>query len=316
MTPTALARLAGLARLAALAAVAALAVPACDGTTADPGLDALMRVNNAQFYPGPLPAPATDLHVTGIDSINNQIWPGQINKSLAGRMDDAARAVALTLDGDVGYWIVPGGAVDLNVPGQLTWSARVTFSAALPLGPHLVEAAAVDADGNFGPPQPQNLIAVGRALDLTGSKLAVSLSWDTEADLDLHLVLPTTPPIIVWAGNPNSYVPPAPGQPVDPDAVAAGGILDFDSNSQCLIDGRREEDIVWRGDLAAPPAGAYAVLVDTFSLCAAASAHWKVDVFRDGDATPIAHAEGTVVDADTRDAHDASSGLRALTFTY
>jgi hypothetical protein len=120
----------------------------------------------------------------------------------------------------------------------------------------------------------------------------------------------------VWSGNLNSYVPPPPGDPLDPDAAAAGGILDFDSNAQCLIDGRREENIAWRGAMAMPPTGEYAVLVDTFSLCAATTAHWKVEVFKDGSDQSIAHAEGTVTDADTRGAHEASSGIRALSFSY
>jgi len=37
---------------------------------------------------------------------------------------------------------------------------------------------------------------------------------------------------------------------------------------------------------------------------------------RDGSDQSIAHAEGTVTDADTRGAHEASSGIRALSFSY
>ncbi|TMQ10804.1 MAG: hypothetical protein E6J90_35840 [Deltaproteobacteria bacterium] len=90
--------------------------------------------------------------------------------------------------------------------------------------------------------------------------------------------------------------------------------VDSPSNTMCLIDGRREENVIWRGPTAAPPHGSYAVLVDTFSLCAAATAHWTVDVYRDGDPVSIAHTEGTVVDSDTRGNHLAGSGVRALTF--
>jgi hypothetical protein len=302
-------------RVLAALVVAAWAA-ACTGVDPDPGLDALVQVSGAQFYPGAMPAPTTQVEVTGIDSLNNSISAGQINKSLSGRVQRAGRAVAIGFPGDAGYWIVPAGAVDLNMPDELTWSAKVSFSKELADGTHELQIAAVDAAGGFGPPRALTLTVRSRVLDLTGSKLAVSLTWDTEADLDLHLVLPTDPPIIVWSGNPNSYEPPPPGDPVDPTAAAAGGILDFDSNSQCAIDGRREENVVWRGDLAAPPAGTYAVLVDTFSLCAAPSAHWTVEVFRDGAATAIARAEGTVTDADTRGEHVAGSGVRALTFEY
>jgi hypothetical protein len=114
----------------------------------------------------------------------------------------------------------------------------------------------------------------------------------------------------VWTGNPSSYVAP-PGEPSDAAAAAAAGRLDFDSNAQCIIDGRREENVVWTMT-GLPASGAYAVLVDAFSLCAATTAHWKVDVFAEGMA--MQHAEGTVTDADTRGAHVAGSGTRALQF--
>jgi hypothetical protein len=291
-----------------------LLVAGCSGVTSDPGLGAQLRVAGAQFYEGDLPRATSDVAVTGIDSLNNTIWPGQVNKAIGGRLGPRGIAAAIQLMGDSGFWVVPADAPDLNMPDQLTWSAKASFSDAIEAGSHDVLISAVDDNREFGPPNTLTLTVQSRELDLTGTKLAVSLRWDTESDLDLHLVLPDG--TIVWSGNLNSYVPPPPGDPTDPNAAAAGGILDVDSNAQCLIDGRREENIVWRGDLAMPPAGNYAVLVDTFSLCAATTAHWTVDVFEHADEASIAHAEGTVTDADTRGAHEASSGVRALTFDY
>jgi hypothetical protein len=206
--------------------------------------------------------------------------------------------------------------MDLNQPDELTWSARLSFAVTLDDGPHDLQVAAVDAAGRFGAPTPLTLTVRPHLVSLTDTRLVVSLSWDTEADLDLHVALPTSPPITVWTQHPTSYVPPAPGEPADPDAITAAGILDADSNSQCLIDGRREENVIWGGPTAAPPHGSFTVLVDTFSLCAAPTAHWTVDVYRDAALTSIAHAEGTVVDSDTRGAHLAGSGVRALTFDY
>jgi hypothetical protein len=291
-------------------------VAGCAGVTADPGVSAQIRVGGAQYYEGAMPAPASDVAVTSIDSLNNTIWPGQVGKTLSGRVASAGRAVAIGFAGDAGYWIVPAGAADLNIPDELTWSAKASFADDLTVGMHELDVVGVDADGHFGQPATLVFTVRDRQLDLQDTRLAVALKWDTEADLDLHLVLPGDPPIIVWSGNLNSYVPPAPGDPVDPAASAAGGILDADSNAQCAIDGRREENIVWRGPTAIPPPGTYTVLVDTFSLCAAATAHWSVDVFGGGDPASQAHAEGTVTDADTRGGHVASSGVQALTFVY
>jgi hypothetical protein len=289
-------------------------VTGCAGTTADPGLGAHVRIAGAQYVEGAMPAPTGALAVTAIDSLNNGIWQGQVGKALSGRVAGAAQAVAIGFPDDAGYWIVVPGAADLNVPGELTWSAKASFASDLAVGPHELAVAAIDAQGKLGTPATLSLTVRARQLDVTDTTLAISLRWDTEADLDLHVVVPGDPPVIVWSGNLNSYTPPPPGEPVDPMGPETGGILDYDSNSQCAIDGRREENVVWRGALATPPSGEYAVLVDTFSLCAATTAHWDVDVFVAGVQGP--HAEGTVTDGDTRGGHVASSGIRALEFTY
>ena len=298
-------------RLALLVALAG-----CGGVEADPGLAADLRVDGAQFVSGPTPAPATDAKITSIASLNNTIRAGQIDKSLSGRMAHDGRAAALAFAGDAGYWIVPAGAMDPVFTDELSWTAQVSFAPTLAEGPRELQVSAVDAAGRFGPPTTLTLTVRPHAVALDATRLVVSLSWDTEADLDLHVVVPADPPITVWAQQPTTYVLPQPGDPIDPGAITGAGILDADSNSQCRIDGRREENVIWNGPTAAPPHGSYTVLVDTFSLCAAPTAHWTVDVYQDGDMTSIAHAEGTVVDSDTRGPHVAGSGVRALTFDF
>lgn len=304
----------GRAACAVAAGAAGALAGGCGGLSADPGLDAQVRVAGAQFLPGAMPAPIGDARITALDSPSNTIRAGEINKALSGRLTRDGGAVAFGLAGDAGYWTVPAGPIDGSFSDQLTWSARLSFAPTLDDGPHELAVAAVDPAGRFGPASKLTLTARPHAVELGGTRLVVSLSWDTEADLDLHVVLPTRPPITVWTQHPSSYVPPGPGDPVDPGALTAAGALDADSNSQCLIDGRREENVAWSGSAAAPPHGTFAVLVDTFSLCGAPTAHWTADVYRDGDPTSIAHAEGTVVDSDTRGAHVAGSGVRALTF--
>lgn len=296
--------------------LAVIAIAGCTGVTADPGLDAELRVAGAQFFPGTIPAPTTDARISSIVIASDTIRAGQLSKALSGVVDIGGTAVALGFTSDTGYWIVPAGPLDLAQPDQRDWSARLSFAPSLPTGTRDLEVIAIDGTGRFGQPSTLRLRVEPHEVDLTDTNLVISLSWDTEADLDLHVVLPGEPQDIVWAQHPTSYQLPQPGEPTDPAAIDAAGRLDVDSNAQCAIDGRREENVVWRGAAAVPPHGSFAVLVDTFSLCAAPTAHWTVDVYRDGDPTSIQHASGTVVDADTRGDHVAGSGVRALTFSY
>jgi hypothetical protein len=284
-----------------------VAFSACDtsGTEAPTGLEATLRVAGGTDFAGALPAAEDGPAVLEINSNNNNVHAGQVGKKLAGRLATGGNAVALALEGDPGYWIVPAGVEDANNPGNLLFDARLNFATTLAAGPHELALRAVDRAGHFGAARTMVLTAA----DATPATLRVSLSWDSEADLDLHLQLPGDPPVIVWAQNINSYQAPPPPEQPDPAQAAAGGILDFDSNAQCAIDGRRQENIAWTQP---PPSGTYQARVDVFSLCGQASAHWTM-VATLGD-EEIARAEGTLGEDATKTAHDAAAGTLALTF--
>ena len=85
--------------------------------------------------------------------------------------------------------------------------------------------------------------------------------------------------------------------------------MDFDSNASCVIDGRRQENVVWK---VPPPSGHYVARVDAFSMCSELAAHWSVDV-RLGGAI-VAHAQGSSFDSDTRFGHDRGAGVLAVEF--
>jgi uncharacterized protein YfaP (DUF2135 family) len=136
--------------------------------------------------------------------------------------------------------------------------------------------------------------------------IVVSLSWDADADLDLRVVEPDG--IEIWAKNINAHVPPSLGQDQPPDSIVLGyGILDLDSNSSCIIDGRRQENVIWRDP---PASGRYLVRVDTFSLCGQPMARWTVEASRDG--VVVGRATGVGTDVDTRFSHQAGAGQLAL----
>lgn len=287
-----------------LALVAALALSACSpGASDDLGLNARMRLTGAQFVSGSTPAAtAGGPEVASVELATTVIWPGLPNKALAGALSPTATAAAIALSTDSGYWVVPAGAPDVSAPSLPTFQTTAAFSSTLASGAYTLEVRAVDGNDQFGPPFRQTLLALATspARIVTGV-LVVTLTWDTESDLDLHVIDPLGDEI--YHGAPNSRSEFTAG------ADGSDGALDHDSNAECSIDGLRQEDVTWAED---PPAGQYLVRVDTASLCAAANAHWTVKALLDG--TVVGEARGLSLDTDTWGAHDRGAGLLALGF--
>ncbi len=286
-----------------LAIVASAVAAACSGTTADQGLDSDMQVQGAQFFRGAMPAETGGPKVASVALLTQAVRAGQIGKSATGALEPPAAAAALMLAGDRGYWILSAGVPDVQSPTFPSFKASLSFARTLAAGPRDLLVRAVDGDGRFGPASPQSLTIA--ADGPPPGALVFSLTWDTESDLDIHVVDPTGAE--VYKGNINSWSPPAPGQPSPPDAWKTGGILDFDSNASCVIDGLRREDVVYA---SAPPAGHYLVRVDTFSLCSEISAHWTMEALADG--VVVGRATGSSFETDTQMPHDRGAGVLAL----
>jgi len=235
---------------------------------------------------------------------------GAAAASLSGSLTPDGVTVLLGLRGDSGHWIlaVSGGDPFQGIPSSFTGSA--SFAAAAPLGPQTVLARGVAADGTLGPVV-QAALTIIDAPAVTGA-LVISLEWDTEADLDLRVTAPDTRgmPVEIWTKRRLSIAKTPPGEP-KPDAteIAAAGELDFDSNAQCALDGRRQENVVWK---QMPPAGTYTVRVDAASLCGEAAARWRASAYLNGSV--IQQAQGEMTDWDTRGDHGAGAGLQVLTF--
>jgi hypothetical protein len=286
---------------AALGAWCALACSS--GASDDPALGARMRLANAQFVSGATPEGQESPEVAEIDLLSTTIWPGYPDKALRGALGENATAAAIALSSDIGYWIVPAGVPDVSAPTLPTFRATASFSQTLSAGAYTLEVRAVDAAGHFGPPSRQVLTALPSApARVVVGALVVTLTWDTESDIDLHVVDPLGNEI--YHGAPNSRDPFKPG-----GSDVSNGALDADSNANCEIDGLRQEDVTWA---TAPPSGHYLVRVDTASLCGTPSAHWTVQVSLDNAA--IGEATGVAFDSDTRGTHDRGAGLLVLEF--
>jgi hypothetical protein len=273
-----------------VASIAVTALVACDGVPANSGLGAEVIVSGGQFMAGPMPGVSGGPRVVALDLGSNLVHSGEIEAPLSGALGPTATAAAVGIQGDRGYWIVPAGLPSVVAPSFPTFDVLLSFSASLAPGSYTLAVQAVDADDHAGPPFTETLTA--SAPKGPSGAMVVTLRWDSEADLDLHVEDPLGH--VIWRGD----ITPA----------GSGATLDFDSNAGCVIDGRREENVIW----ADPPApGRYRVLVDTFSLCAETFANWTVQATLQGRTVGRAEGESLVTDAEV--SHDSGgAGVLAL----
>jgi len=283
-----------------------IAASCSDGVRADAGADAYMQISGAQFVRGPMPEGSpSGPAVTQLDLIDNSIWPGLANDHVGGALEPSAMAAAIGMQGDLGYWIVGAGVPDVATPNDPSFSATAAFSRGIVVGSYTLVVRAVDQNGTFGPPKAQILVAEPSPTNppATG-ELVVTLTWDTDSNLGLHVVDPSG--VDIYWGNPSSQ-PPFSFNQADGGSY---GYIDYDSNASCVIDGLRREDAIWSHP---PPPGTYTVRVDAPSLCGRPIAYWTVRALLHG--VEVAHASGVAVDADTRGSHGLGSGVLALQLT-
>jgi hypothetical protein len=137
----------------------------------------------------------------------------------------------------------------------------LTFPQEIPLDQFDLQFAVANSAGVVGPYSTltTNVTEVG-----TGD-VQVTLSWDTDSDVDLHVVAP---------GNEEIYYANR--------ESGSGGRLDLDSNAGCSLDHVRNENITW--PLGRAPRGHYIVRVDYWSSCGAARTEFSVRVNNSGAA--------------------------------
>jgi hypothetical protein len=292
----------------ALAALAALAAPAaaCNGASPDPGLGAWLQVAGAQYRPGPFPDDTGGPPAIDVQTRRSLILIDRLAEPLDATLAADAHAAVIGVLGSEGAWIVRAGPPDFDTPGLPSAKAMFGVAAGFPPGPFTLLVAASGEDGRFGAPASAEIVALHA--DPPAAPLAIGLVWDGAADLDLHVVDPLGGE--AWSDDPNTYVPPPPGEPIDPEEYKRHGILDRDANQDCRRDGRPSEYVSWS---LPPPAGEYVVRVDARSMCGDAVAYWSVVAYRGGEL--IASVRGSSVPEDTALPHGAGAGLLALRFS-
>jgi hypothetical protein len=152
-----------------------------------------------------------------------------------------------------GYYEVTLGAATIAT------SVILTFPQEVPLTEFDLQVAVANATGVLGPYVPVHTTVLGVG---TGD-VQVTLAWDADSDVDLHVVGPDGEEI--FYGNRDS---------------ASGGELDLDSNAGCEIDGIRNENITW--PVGTAPRGTYTVRVNYWSSCGVAQTNYTVRVNNGG----------------------------------
>jgi hypothetical protein len=186
--------------------------------------------------------------------------------------------VALALaDLGTGYWVVPVGALDITSQ-QPTWDAVADFGRDIIPGFHNLNYVAIDGQGNAGLLQSQPICFTGRVPsgfqgcvdNPTPPAAVISLSWDTNVDLDLQVLAPDG--TLIEPKNPATVVLDAGATSLPADA----GRLDRDSNGYCAIDGIRYENLIWQ---YTAPKGRYGIYVNLFDSCKLPVVHFNVAVY-------------------------------------
>jgi hypothetical protein len=190
--------------------------------------------------------------------------------------------IIVAIDGVDGYW-------ELTLPNAVTTQNIVlTLAQEVPDETFTVEYAAGTsaAIGTFDT-EPVAILTVG-----TGD-VQVSVSWDVESDVDLHVVEPGGEEI--YYGNSSSL---------------SGGELDLDSNAACSIDGTKNENITWPS--SSPPRGTYTVRVDYWDSCGVTATNFVVTIRVKGQNAMTFTGQLTGLG----DGGGAGSGVPVATFSY
>jgi hypothetical protein len=304
-------------------ALAPLFTLACSGESASSGFSEPIRVAHGTLFSGALPGVAATadnegapLRVTSIAVTNRVVAQGQGGKHISGLAAGAVAVAMRLMDLGSGYWTVPVGIpspVDNNQP---TWDVSVDFSRDIPAGVHVFGVAPLDDSGNAGVQATQDLCIASRVPDnlsacdptIAPPDAVISLEWDDDVDLDL--VVQTPDGRTVDPKHPTSQMVSM--FPI-PDDV---GVIDRDSDANCVLDGIRMENLVFQKR----PAGPFVIYADLFSACGLGAVRFRASVYEAEGTLPDRHlvmkrsAIGELIDMDANGGADP--GLMLMTYTF
>jgi hypothetical protein len=286
-------------RRAALTVVGTgLSVLACTSGGANVAPSEPIQVAGAQFIAGPLPgvAPASvdggaadagaPTHLAIDDAVSRPfgpLLPGAAHQQFSGFATEDAVAIGVALANEgTGYWVVPVGQPNPQFPGEVNWDFFVDFNALDPPGRVKLRLVAIDAAGHAGT-QAEVPLCIDSSIPDNGHACIpgqsppaelISLQWDENFDLDLHVVTPD--------GVDLSAKPPIEAD-FDGGADGGGPAIDRDSLRGCVPDGYRQEDVLF-GDPPTP--GVYRLYAKPFAACGQMAVRFTITVFERAGTCP------------------------------
>ena len=228
--------------------------------------------------PGALPAATggPTVTVTG----NGVVINGGTNP-VAVSASAALSKVYVSVTGASGYYEVPVSGTTANL--------TLSLAQAIPTTTFELSFSGVSSTGAVGAP----LVVTTRTAKVGTGDVQISLSWDANSDVDLHVTDPSGEEIY-WNNR----------------RSASGGRLDLDSNSGCTIDGVRNENVTWPTGVA--PRGTYTVKVDLWGSCGTTSSNFVVRVNKSGSSENFS---GTLTGPGDHQS-GRGSGTLVTTFAY
>jgi hypothetical protein len=274
-------------RLPLLLPIALLTLASCGGESTGPDpadvrdfIEALATSGgiDAVFHTGDPPAGGSGPVITINSGTSAMIAGGSAIRVVSSAQ--AFTRIILAVEGIDGYW-------EITLPVAVTTEELVlTLGQVIPLATFTLEYGAGTNAGLGFFTENVEVLAAG-----TGD-VQVSVTWDTSADVDLHVVEPSSEEI--YYGHKLSNT---------------GGELDLDSNAACAGDNVRNENITWPNT---PPSGTYTVRVNYWDDCGAVATNWVVTVRRKNQAPLTFSGQFT----GTGTGGGLGAGSLVTTFTY
>ena len=176
-----------------------------------------------------------------------------------------AEKLLVSLGGErFGYYEIdlPRPAFSYRLVGQVPFNFDPALDRAC------IAVSAIDASGATGPADCFTVILrhEGAGLPVASGDIEVTLSWDSDADLDLHVADPTGAEVFYGS-----------------TVVDSGGVLDLEAGYPCGGDIVRNEHIAWAQ--GSPPPGIYEVRVSHYLSCDAPETNYVVSIYNHGRRT-------------------------------